>query len=110
VKRVRLSLVPGATFAGGVSSAFIRSTPLISLIPPKALVVVDVAELAHKPMPAWEPRRYTIADLERARDRVEAMYETALRARDELPGQIARAEHALRQRRDGAQFLRRPRT
>ena len=43
-----------------------------SLIPPKALVVVDVAELAHKPMPAWEPRRYTIADLERARDRVEA--------------------------------------
>jgi hypothetical protein len=31
------------------------------------------------------------------------MYETALRAIDELPGQIARAEHALRQRRDGAQ-------
>ena len=23
---------------------------------PQALVVVDVAELAHKPMPAWEPR------------------------------------------------------
>ena len=31
------------------------------------------------------------------------MYETALRALDELPGQIARAEHALQQRRDGAQ-------
>ena len=37
------------------------------------------------------------------------VYETALRALDELPGQIARAEHALRQRRDGAQLLRRPR-
>jgi hypothetical protein len=32
-----------------------------------------------------------------------SMYETALRALDELPGQIARAEHALRQRRDCAQ-------
>jgi hypothetical protein len=31
------------------------------------------------------------------------MYEMALRAIDELPGQIARAEHALRQRWDGAQ-------
>ena len=31
------------------------------------------------------------------------MYETALRALDELPGQIARAEHALRQCRDCAQ-------
>ena len=38
------------------------------------------------------------------------MYETALRALDDLPGQIARADHALRQRRDGAQLLRRPRT
>jgi hypothetical protein len=38
--------------------------------PPKALVVVDVAELAHKPMPAWKPG---CADLERARDRVEAL-------------------------------------
>ena len=28
-----------------------RGTPSISLIPPKALVVVDVAELAHEPMP-----------------------------------------------------------
>jgi hypothetical protein len=45
-----------------------------AVIPPKALVVVDVAELAHKPMPAWEPRRYTIADLERARDRVSRGY------------------------------------
>jgi hypothetical protein len=36
------------------------------------------------------------------------MYETALRAIDELPAQIARAEHALRQRREGAQCLRRP--
>jgi hypothetical protein len=33
-------------------------------------VVVDVAELAHKPMPAWKPG---CADLERARDRVEAL-------------------------------------
>jgi hypothetical protein len=31
------------------------------------------------------------------------MYEAALRAIDELLGQIARAEHALRQRREGAQ-------
>jgi hypothetical protein len=36
------------------------------------------------------------------------MYETALRAINELPAQIARAEHALRQRREGAQCLRRP--
>ena len=31
------------------------------------------------------------------------MYETALRAIDELPAQMARAEHALRQRREGAE-------
>jgi hypothetical protein len=32
------------------------------------------------------------------------MYETTLRALDELPGLIARAEHTLQQRREGAPF------